>query len=254
MKKILEVNHLSKKFGEQTVLKDVSFSINEGEVLCVIGASGSGKSSLLRCIDLLDFPSSGEIIYKGQDIMTNTQKPRDYRQGLGMVFQQFNLFNNLTVLKNCTLGPIKALKIPKEEAEQLAIKFLSLVEMDEHINAKPHQLSGGQKQRVGIARALTMSPDLILFDEPTSGLDPELVGEVLGVMKTLTQLKQTMIIVSHEMGFVQEVADRIIFIDEGVVVEEGIPSEIFKAPKEERTKEFLKRILINKVIDVPFVK
>lgn len=244
MTNLLEIKHLKKSFGQQMVLKDINFTIKKGEVICIIGSSGSGKSTALRCINLLDEPDSGEIIYLGENILTRQANIREYRQHLGMVFQQFNLFNNLTVLDNCTLGPIKGLKLSKLEAEKSAIYYLSLVGMEQYINAKPYQLSGGQKQRVAIARSLTMKPDLILFDEPTSGLDPELVGEVLGAMKTLTKLGQTMIIVTHEMDFAQEVADSIIFIDEGLIVEQGTPETIFKNPVHPRTKEFLDRFIL----------
>lgn len=243
MEKIIEIRHLSKSFGENEVLKDIDFSVHKGEVVCVIGSSGSGKSTLLRCINLLETPSGGEIIYKGENILDDKHDIYKYRQKLGMVFQQFNLFNNLNVLKNCTIGPMKLLKRSKEEAEAIAMKYLKVVGMDQYINAKPRQLSGGQKQRVAIARALSMEPDVMLFDEPTSALDPEMVGEVLKVMKELANSGLTMLIVTHEMDFAKEVSDRVVFMDQGVIAEEGPPEQIFNNPHQERTREFLKRTL-----------
>ncbi len=243
MEKIIEVQHLSKSFGDQEVLKDIDFSVEKGEVVCIIGSSGSGKSTLLRCINLLEIPSGGEIIYKGENILDDNHDLYKYRTKLGMVFQQFNLFNNHNVLNNCTVGQIKVLGRSKEEAEETALKYLKVVGMDKYINAKPKQLSGGQKQRVAIARALSMEPDVLLFDEPTSALDPEMVGEVLKVMKELAEAGLTMLVVTHEMGFAREVADRVVFMDKGVIAEEGSPEVIFNSPKEERTREFLKRTL-----------
>jgi putative lysine transport system ATP-binding protein len=243
MEKIIEVQHLSKSFGTNEVLKDIDFAVNKGEVVCVIGSSGSGKSTLLRCINLLEKPSGGQIIYKGENILDDKHDIYEYRTKLGMVFQQFNLFNNLNVLGNCTIGQIKILKRSKEEAEKVAMKYLKVVGMDQYVNAKPKQLSGGQKQRVAIARALSMEPDVMLFDEPTSALDPEMVGEVLKVMKTLVESGLTMLVVTHEMGFAKEVADRVVFMDKGVIEEEGPPEQIFNNPKTERTREFLKRTL-----------
>ena len=243
MEKVIDVQHLSKSFGSNEVLKDIDFSVNKGEVVGIIGSSGSGKSTLLRCINLLEKPSSGKIIYNGENILDHSHDIYGYRTKLGMVFQQFNLFNNHDVLSNCTVGQIKVLKRSKEEAEKVALKYLKNVGMENYINAKPRQLSGGQKQRVAIARALSMEPDVLLFDEPTSALDPEMVGEVLKVMKELAETGLTMIVVTHEMGFAREVSDRVIFMDKGVIAEEGTPEEIFNAPKEERTKEFLYRIL-----------
>ncbi len=243
MEKIIEVKHLSKSFGDHEVLKDIDFSVNKGEVVCIIGSSGSGKSTLLRCINLLEKPSGGEIIYKDENILDDKHDIYKYRTKLGMVFQQFNLFNNHNVLSNCVVGQIKVLGRTKEEAEQVAMKYLDVVGMGNYINAKPKQLSGGQKQRVAIARALSMEPDVILFDEPTSALDPEMVGEVLKVMKELAESGLTMLVVTHEMGFANEVADRVVFMDNGVIEEEGSPEEIFNNPKKERTKEFLKRTL-----------
>lgn len=243
MEKVIEVQHLMKSFGNHEVLKDIDFTVNKGEVVCVIGSSGSGKSTLLRCINLLEKLSGGDILYKGKNIMQDTHDINEYRKHLGMVFQQFNLFNNHNVLNNCMVGQIKVLKRTKEQAETVARKNLQLVGMEEYINAKPSQLSGGQKQRVAIARALSIDPDVLLFDEPTSALDPEMVGEVLKVMKELAGLGLTMLIVTHEMDFAKDVADRVVFMDKGVIVEEGPPAEIFNHPKEERTKEFLKRTL-----------
>ncbi|NLO09586.1 MAG: amino acid ABC transporter ATP-binding protein [Clostridiales bacterium] len=243
MDKIIEVRHLSKWFGENEILSDINFSVNKGEVVCIIGASGSGKSTLLRCINLLEKPSGGEIIYHGNNVLDNKHDVYAYRTKLGMVFQQFNLFNNHNVLSNCTIGQMKVLHRSKEEAEKVALKFLKVVGMDQYINAKPRQLSGGMKQRVAIARALSMEPDVMLFDEPTSALDPEMVGEVLAVMKDLAKSGLTMLVVTHEMGFASEVADRVVFMDQGVIAEEGSPKEIFNNPKQERTREFLRRIL-----------
>lgn len=243
MEKIIDIQHLSKSFGAHEVLKDINFSVNKGEVVCIIGSSGSGKSTLLRCINLLEKPSGGQIIYKGENILDDKHDITAYRQKLGMVFQQFNLFNNYNVLGNCVVGQVKVLKRSKEEAEKVAMKYLKVVGMDKFIHAKPKQLSGGQKQRVAIARALSMEPDVILFDEPTSALDPEMVGEVLKIMKELAESGLTMLIVTHEMEFAREVSDRIVFMDKGVIAEEGPPEQIFNNPKQERTREFLKRTL-----------
>lgn len=242
MKKIVEVQHLSKSFGTHEVLKDIDFAVQKGEVVCIIGSSGSGKSTLLRCINLLDKPSGGQIIYKGENILDDNHDIHQYRTKLGMVFQQFNLFENHNVMSNCTVGQIKVLKRSKEEAEETALKYLKIVGMERYLNAKPKQLSGGQKQRVAIARALAMDPDVMLFDEPTSALDPEMVGEVLTVMQNLAGTGITMLVVTHEMGFAREVADRVVFMDKGIIEEEGKPEEIFTNPKRERTREFLKRI------------
>lgn len=241
MEKVIEIKHLSKCFGTHEVLKDIDFSVKKGEVVCIIGSSGSGKSTLLRCVNLLEKPTGGEIIYNGENILDDKHDIYQYRRKLGMVFQQFNLFNNHDVLSNCVVGQIKVLKRSKEEAERVARKYLKIVGMEQYVNAKPKQLSGGQKQRVAIARALSMEPDVILFDEPTSALDPEMVGEVLKVMKDLAKTGLTMLIVTHEMQFASEVADRVVFMDKGVIAEEGTAEQIFNNPKEERTKEFLKR-------------
>lgn len=243
MEKVIEVQHLSKAFGEHQVLKDIDFSVNMGEVVCIIGSSGSGKSTLLRCINLLEKPTGGQIIYKGENILDDKHDIYKYRTKLGMVFQQFNLFNNHNVLSNCVVGQIKILKRSQKEAEEVAMKYLKIVGMDQYLKAKPKQLSGGQKQRVAIARALSMEPDVLLFDEPTSALDPEMVGEVLKVMKELADEGLTMLVVTHEMGFAKEVSDRVVFMDQGVIVEEGSPEQIFNNPTQERTKEFLKRTL-----------
>ena len=243
MEKVIDIQHLSKSFGTHEVLKDIDFSVNKGEVVCIIGSSGSGKSTLLRCVNLLEKPSGGQIIYHGENILDDKHDIYAYRTKLGMVFQQFNLFNNHNVMHNCTIGQLKVLKRSKEDAEKVAMKYLKIVGMEQYVNAKPRQLSGGQKQRVAIARALSMEPDVMLFDEPTSALDPEMVGEVLKVMKELAETGLTMLVVTHEMGFAKEVADRVVFMDKGVIAEEGSPEQIFNNPIEERTREFLKRTL-----------
>ena len=243
MEKVIDIQHLSKSFGTHEVLQDIDFSVSKGEVVCIIGSSGSGKSTLLRCVNLLEKPSGGQIIYNGENILDDRHDIYAYRQKLGMVFQQFNLFNNHNVLSNCIVGQIKLLKRTKEEAEKVAMKYLKVVGMEQFVNAKPRQLSGGQKQRVAIARALSMEPDVMLFDEPTSALDPEMVGEVLKVMKELVNTGLTMLIVTHEMGFAKEVSDRVVFMDKGVIAEEGSPEQIFNNPVQERTREFLKRTL-----------
>ncbi|NLL17412.1 MAG: amino acid ABC transporter ATP-binding protein [Clostridia bacterium] len=243
MEKIIEVQHLNKRFGDNEVLKDINFSVHKGEVVCIIGSSGSGKSTLLRCINLLEKPTGGRIIYKGKNILDDKHNVYQYRQKLGMVFQQFNLFNNHNALSNCVVGQVKLLKRSRAEAEEVAMKYLRVVGMEQYIHAKPKQLSGGQKQRVAIARALSMEPDVMLFDEPTSALDPEMVGEVLKVMKELAESGLTMLVVTHEMGFAKEVSDRVVFMDQGVIAEEGPPEQIFNSPIQERTREFLKRTL-----------
>ena len=243
MEKILDIRHLSKSFGTHEVLRDINFSVNRGEVVCIIGSSGSGKSTLLRCVNLLEKPNGGEILYKGENILDDNHDIYEYRTKLGMVFQQFNLFNNHNVLNNCIVGQMKVLRNSKEGAENIAMKYLNVVGMDQYINAKPKQLSGGQKQRVAIARALSMEPDVMLFDEPTSALDPEMVGEVLKVMKELAETGLTMLVVTHEMEFAREVADRVVFMDRGIIAEEGSPEQIFNNPVKERTRDFLRRIL-----------
>jgi putative lysine transport system ATP-binding protein len=243
MTTVIDIQHLSKSFGTHEVLKDINFSVKKGEVVCIIGSSGSGKSTLLRCVNLLEQPSGGAIIYHNENILDNNHDINAYRTKLGMVFQQFNLFNNHNVLNNCVVGQVKVLKRSKEEAEKIAKKYLKVVGMDQYVNAKPKQLSGGQKQRVAIARALSMEPDVMLFDEPTSALDPEMVEEVLKVMKQLAESGLTMLIVTHEMGFAKEVSDRVVFMDKGVIAEEGTPEQIFNNPTGERTRTFLKRTL-----------
>jgi len=243
MDKIIEVRHLKKVFGENEVLTDINFSVSKGEVVCIIGASGSGKSTLLRCLNLLELATDGQILFHGQDIMQHDMSNAVYRAKMGMVFQQFNLFSNLTVLENCVIGQIKVLKRKKEEARKKAMVYLEMVGMAQFINAKPHQISGGQKQRVAIARALSMEPEALLFDEPTSALDPEMVGEVLKVMKDLAKSGLTMVVVTHEMAFARDVANRVVFMDSGVIVEDDVPEVIFNHPRNERTRVFLKRIL-----------
>jgi putative lysine transport system ATP-binding protein len=242
MNKIIEINKLNKFFGSNQVLKDIDLSITQGEVVTIIGASGSGKSTLLRCINLLEEPTSGSILFEDKaltDLKTDINK---LRQQIGMVFQSFNLFNNYNVLDNCTLGPIKILKMSRVEAEKLAIEKLTQVGLKDFINYDTRKLSGGQKQRVAIARALCMNPKVMLFDEPTSALDPEIVGEVLDVMTKLAKQGMTMLVVTHEMAFAKDVSTRVIYMDKGSIIETGLPNEIFNNPKEERTKEFLKRV------------
>lgn len=235
---IVEIEHLHKSYGETEVLKGVSLSVSKGEVVVIIGGSGSGKSTLLRCINRLEEFTSGSIRYKQQDILTSDTARRE----IGMVFQQFNLFSHMTVLNNITLAPIQVLKAAKEEAAREARALLSKVGLEEKANVFPSKLSGGQKQRVAIARALAMKPQVMLFDEPTSALDPELVGEVLRVMKQLAEEGMTMLIVTHEMGFAREVADRVVFIDKGVIVEAGPPEQLFKSPQTERLRLFLRHM------------
>lgn len=241
-KTVIEIKHLSKTFGEHEVLKDINFNVAEGDVTCIIGSSGSGKSTLLRCINLFETPTSGEILFNGQNVLLS-KKPAEYRQKVGMAFQSFNLFENMNVLKNCTIGPRTVLKISAEEAEARAVENLKKVGMVEYVNARPRQLSGGQKQRVAIARALCMQPEVLLFDEPTSALDPEMVGEVLKVMSDLAATGLTMVVVTHEMGFARDIATNVVFMDKGVIVEEGTPQKIFVAPEQDRTREFLSRVL-----------
>ncbi len=242
MEKIIEIRHLSKFFGTHEVLRDINFDVEKGEIVSIIGSSGSGKSTLLRCINLLEKPSGGEILYHGDNILENNYDIYGYRTRLGMVFQQFNLFNNHDALNNCTVGQIKVLRRSKEEAKATAEKYLQWVGMEQYIYAKPRQLSGGQKQRVAIARALSMEPEVMLFDEPTSSLDPEMVSEVLRVMRQLTKTGLTMLIVTHEMGFAKEISDKVVFMDDGIIAEEGTPEQIFHSPKLDRTREFLKSI------------
>ena len=243
MEGIIELIHLEKAFGDHQVLRDITLTVNKGEVISVIGSSGSGKSTMLRCINLLEQPTGGKILYEVTDITDKSLKLTDYRTKVGMVFQQFNLFANMTALDNCVKPQMIVLNRPRAEAEKIAREFIAKVGMSDYINAKPHQLSGGQKQRIAIARALSMNPEVILFDEPTSALDPEMVGEVLEVMKNLASAGYTMIVVTHEMGFAREVSDRVLFMDGGYVVEEGSPEQLFGNPTQERTKAFLSRVL-----------
>ena len=243
MTSFIDINHLQKSYGENNVLKDVNLSSKKGEIVTIIGPSGSGKSTLLRCINLLEKPTGGEILYKEENVLAPGYNLPQFRTHVGMVFQQFNLFNNHDILSNCVVGQVKVLGRSKEEAEKIAIDNLEKVGMKPFAHAKPSQLSGGQKQRVAIARAISMNPEVMLFDEPTSALDPEMVGEVLKIMRELTETGLTMIIVTHEMKFAEEVSDRVIFMDQGVVAEEGTPDKIFNHPTEARTKEFLQRII-----------
>lgn len=240
---IITINHLKKSYGENEVLKDIQLNVTKGEVVTIIGSSGSGKSTLLRCINLLEKPTGGEILFQGENVLQEGYNLPAYRTHVGMVFQQFNLFNNLNVLENCTVGQTTVLKRSSEEAKKIAMKNLEKVGMAPFIEARPSQLSGGQKQRIAIARALSMDCSVMLFDEPTSALDPEMVGEVLETMQSLAHTGLTMIVVTHEMGFAKEVSDRVIFMDKGLIAEQGHPDDIFTHPKEERTKEFLKRVL-----------
>ena len=241
---IIEIKHLKKSYGQNEVLKDISLSVNKGEVISIIGSSGSGKSTFLRSINLLEEPTAGEILFHGQDVLAKDYYLTEYREKLGMVFQSFNLFENLNVLENAVVAQTTVLKRSREEAEKIAKENLTKVGMTEQYwKAKPKQLSGGQKQRVAIARALSVNPEAMLFDEPTSALDPEMVGEVLKTMQDLAKSGLTMIIVTHEMEFARDVSDRVIFMDKGVIAEEGTPEQIFEHPQQERTKEFLQRFL-----------
>ena len=238
---ILQVNHLSKSFGTHEVLKDIDFTVKKGDVTSIIGASGSGKSTLLRCINLLETPSSGEILYHGKNVVGRGVNQPEYRSHVGMVFQSFNLFNNMTVLENCMVGQIKVLKVHKDKARKTAMEYLEKVGMAPYINANPRQISGGQKQRVAIARALAMRPEVLLFDEPTSALDPEMVGEVLSVMKRLAQEGMTMLVVTHEMAFARDVSSHVVYMANGVICEQGTPAELFGSPRKQETKDFLAR-------------
>ncbi len=238
---ILQVNHLSKSFGNNLVLKDIDFTVSTGDVISIIGASGSGKSTLLRCINLLETPSSGEILYHGKNVLSRGTRAPEYRSHVGMVFQSFNLFNNMTVLENCMTGQIKVLKRGKEEARRHAMEYLERVGMAPFINARPRQISGGQKQRVAIARAMAMDPEILLFDEPTSALDPEMVGEVLNVMQALAESGMTMLVVTHEMAFARDVSSRVVYMSGGVICEQGSPKEIFGSPQKQETIDFLSR-------------
>ena len=241
MERILEIKHLGKSFGTHEVLRDIDFTVNKGDVTSIIGASGSGKSTLLRCINLLENPSSGEILYHGENVVRRGFNAAAYRSRVGMVFQSFNLFNNMTVLENCIVGQVKVLKKSREEARKHAMYYLEKVGMAPYINAKPRQISGGQKQRVAIARALAMDPEVLLFDEPTSALDPEMVGEVLTVMQSLAQEGMTMLVVTHEMAFARDVSNRVVYMNEGVICEEGAPEDVFGNPQKQETKNFLSR-------------
>ena len=240
---VIALENVTKSFGDHEVLKGVNVEIRRGEVVSVIGASGSGKSTMLRCINLLETPDGGDIKFNGASVFSADTDIPKYRTKVGMVFQSFNLFENMNVLKNCVIGQIKVLKRSKEEAEKVALKYLDTVGMGAFVNARPSQLSGGQKQRVAIARALAMQPEVLLFDEPTSALDPEMVGEVLLVMKELAESGLTMIVVTHEMQFAKDVSTRVVFMDDGVVAEDNVPSVIFDNPENSRTKEFLYRVL-----------
>ena len=238
---ILQVKHLEKSFGPHQVLKDIDFAVEKGEVISVIGSSGSGKSTLLRCINMLEIPSGGEILFEGKPVSYRPKDKNRFRSRVGMVFQSFNLFANMSALKNCMIGVQIVGKKSRQEAEELAQKYLKVVGMSAYRNARPAQLSGGQKQRVAIARALCMQPDLLLFDEPTSALDPEMVGEVLAVIRSLAESGITMVIVTHEMMFAKEISSRVVFMDSGIILEQGTPDQVFNYPQQERTKEFLSR-------------
>ncbi|MBQ6507489.1 MAG: amino acid ABC transporter ATP-binding protein [Clostridia bacterium] len=240
---MLEIRHLSKTFGTHAVLKDVDFTVSRGDVTSIIGASGSGKSTLLRCINLLETLTTGEILFHGENVTGGKINQSAYRARVGMVFQNFNLFNNLSVLDNCLIGQLKVNKAPKQEARERALHYLNKVGMLPYINARPAQISGGQKQRVAIARALAMEPEVLLFDEPTSALDPEMVGEVLDVMQSLAAEKMTMLVVTHEMSFARDVSTHVVYMADGVIVEEGPPSQVLTTPQDPRTRDFLKRFL-----------
>ena len=240
---VIELIHLQKQFGDHAVLRDIHLSVEKGEVLSIIGASGSGKSTMLRCINLLETPTSGQVLYHGRDITSHDMNLSQYRAKVGMVFQSFNLFNNMTALNNCITGQMTVLKRSREEAEATAMKYLERVGMAPYINARPSQLSGGQKQRVAIARALAMEPEALLFDEPTSALDPQMVGEVLDVMRSLADDGLTMIVVTHEMAFARDVSTNVVFMSGGVICEEGSPKDIFENPQDQKTKDFLSRFL-----------
>ena len=238
---ILQINHLSKAFGNHAVLRDIDFSVQKGDVISIIGASGSGKSTLLRCLNLLETPTHGQILYHGANVADRSNSAPEYRSHVGMVFQGFNLFNNMNVLENCMVGQIKVLGRSREEAKAVAMKYLEKVGMAPYINARPRQMSGGQKQRVAIARALAMNPEILLFDEPTSALDPEMVGEVLSVMQQLAQEGMTMLVVTHEMAFARDVSNRVVFMAAGVICEQGTPAEVFGNPQKQQTRDFLSR-------------
>ena len=238
---ILEIRHLSKSFGNHEVLRDIDFSVEKGDVISIIGASGSGKSTLLRCINLLETPTSGQILYHGEDVAGRSVKAAEYRSHVGMVFQSFNLFSNMTVLQNCVVGQVKVLKRDKKTAAEHAMHYLEKVGMAPYIHARPRQISGGQKQRVAIARAMAMDPEVLLFDEPTSALDPEMVGEVLSVMQDLAREGMTMLVVTHEMAFARDVSTRVVYMNSGVICEQGAPAELFGNPQQPETRDFLAR-------------
>ena len=238
---ILEIRHLSKAFGDHQVLRDIDFTVEKGDVTSIIGASGSGKSTLLRCINLLETPTGGEILYHGKNVAGRGVNAADYRSHVGMVFQSFNLFNNMTVLENCMVGQVKVLKKNREEARKVALEYLEKVGMAPYVNARPRQISGGQKQRVAIARALAMDPEVLLFDEPTSALDPEMVGEVLNVMQALANDGMTMLVVTHEMAFARDVSTHVVYMNQGVICEEGAPADVFGNPQQQETRDFLSR-------------
>ena len=242
---IFEIRHLSKSFGSHEVLRDIDFSVAKGDVISIIGASGSGKSTLLRCINLLETPTSGEILFHGHNMAGKGVNAPAYRAKVGMVFQSFNLFNNMSVLENCMVGQIKVLKKDRETARIHALEYLEKVGMSPYINARPRQISGGQKQRVAIARALAMDPEVLLFDEPTSALDPEMVGEVLGVMRSLATEGMTMLVVTHEMAFARDVSNRVVYMNQGVICEQGSPAQVFGDPQQSETREFLARFIEN---------
>ncbi|MBQ7778424.1 MAG: amino acid ABC transporter ATP-binding protein [Oscillibacter sp.] len=242
---MLQIKHLSKSFGANIVLRDIDFTVAKGDVTSIIGASGSGKSTLLRCINLLETPTSGEILYHGENVASRKVNAANYRSHVGMVFQSFNLFNNMTVLENCMVGQIKVLKKNKEDARKEAIYYLEKVGMAPYINARPRQISGGQKQRVAIARALAMDPEVLLFDEPTSALDPEMVGEVLTVMQNLAQEGMTMLVVTHEMAFARDVSTQVVYMNQGVICEQGTPADLFGNPQRQETRDFLSRFRSN---------
>ena len=240
---ILEIRHLSKSFGSHEVLRDIDFTVKKGDVTSIIGASGSGKSTLLRCINLLETPSRGAVRFHGEDVAGRRVNTSAYRAKVGMVFQSFNLFNNMTVLKHCMVGQMKVLKKSKAEAEENALRYVEQVGMDPYVNAKPRQLSGGMHERVAMARALAMEPEVLLFDEPTSALDPEMVGEVLAVMRDLAQNGMTMLVVTHEMAFARDVSSQVVFMADGVICEQGDPQQVFTSPSQPRTREFLARFM-----------
>ncbi len=241
MEPVIELRHLEKSFGDHAVLRDINLAVHKGDVTSIIGSSGSGKSTMLRCVNLLETPSGGEILFHGKDIRQNGMKLTQYRARVGMVFQSFNLFNNMTALENCIVGQVSVLHRNRADAKKTAMDYLDRVGMTPYINAKPRQLSGGQKQRVAIARALAMEPEVLLFDEPTSALDPEMVGEVLSVMQKLAVSGMTMLVVTHEMAFARDVSNHVIYMNQGVICEEGSPADIFGNPQRKETQDFLSR-------------